>query len=404
MHRLVYLLFSLLAAPLAVAAPTSQGAPVAAVSPISDEALHQRAIVVDTHADSTGRIANDGVDFAKEQPDMHLDLPKLQRGGVDAQFFSIFVGPWEARPEQSYPAALKQFEAVHAMLRNNPRTIVWAKTAAEVRALAQRGLIAALFGVEGGHMLQPGTPEELIAHLDRFYELGARYMTLTWSIKSPLGGSASDDSDGQGLTPVGRQILDEMQRLGMMVDISHVSDPLFWDVIRYVRKPVLASHSSARALANVPRNMTDAMLKAVARNGGAVCVNYNPGFLDAEYAKAEQALSAAVFKRGLAPKLTWQTLKSECARLPKVPLARLVDHIDHIAKVAGVDHVCLGSDFDGITGTPAGLEDGSKLPALTRELRKRGYSPADIEKILGQNTLRVLAENERPLGKPGAAR
>lgn len=404
MRRLVYLLFSLLAAPLAVAAPPSPSSPSLPGAASSDEALHRQAIVVDTHADSTSRIANDGIDFAKEQPDMHLDLPKMQRGGVDAQFFSIFVGPWEAKPEQSYPAALKQFEAVHAMLQKNPKSIVWAKTAAEVRALAKRGLIAALFGVEGGHMLQPGTPPELIAHLGRFYELGARYMTLSWSIKSPLGGSSGDDSDGQGLTPVGRELLDEMQRLGMVVDISHVSDPLFWDVIRYVKKPVLASHSSARALANVPRNMTDAMLKAVARNGGAVCVNYNPGFLDAEYAKAEQTINTAVFKRGLAPKLTWQTIKSECARLPKVPLSRLIDHIDHIAKVAGVDHVCLGSDFDGITGTPAGLEDGSKLPALTRELRLRGYSPADIEKILGQNTLRVLAENEPAPARPGAAR
>ncbi|HRI51416.1 MAG TPA: membrane dipeptidase, partial [Pseudomonadota bacterium] len=176
-----------------------------------------------------------------------------------------------------------------------------------------------------------------------------------------------------------------------------------WYVYSYAQKPVLASHSSGRALANRPSNIPDAMLRAVARNGGAVCVNYNPGFLDAEYAKAEQAVTAAVLKRGLAPKATWQALQSECGRLPKVPLARLVDHIDHIAKVAGVDHVCLGSDFDGITGTPAGLEDGSKLPALTRELRQRGYSPADLEKILGQNTLRVLAENE-PATKPGAAR
>jgi membrane dipeptidase len=390
MHPLALLLFSLLAAPLPAA-------------PGSAEALHRQAIVVDTHADSTGRIAQDGIDFAKEQPDMHLDLPKMQRGGLDAQFFSIFVGPWEAKPEQSYPAALKQFAAVHNMLKNNPRTIAWAKTAAEVRALAQRGQIAALFGVEGGHMLQPGTTAELLAHLNRFYELGARYLTLTWSIKSPLGGSSGDDSDGQGLTPVGREILDEMQRLGMVVDISHVSDPLFWDVIRYVKKPVLASHSSARALANVPRNLTDAMLKAVARNGGAVCVNYNPGFLDADYGKAEQALTAAVLKRGLEPRVAWQTLKSECARLPKVPLSKLIDHIDHIAKVAGIDHVCLGSDFDGITGTPAGLEDGSKLPAITAELRKRGYSPADVEKILGENTLRVLAANEPAVARPTGA-
>src|SRR5207244_3804869 len=172
-----------------------------------------------------------------------------------------------------------------------------------------------------------------LAHLRRFHELGARYMTLTWSIASPVGGSSGDDSDGQGLTDAGRAIIDEMHRLGMVVDLSHVSDPLFWDAIRYARRPVIASHSSARALANVPRNMTDAMLKAVARNGGAVCVNFGSG--------------------------------------------------------------CLGSDFDGVGGTPAGLEDASKLPAVTVELRKRGYTPDEVEKILGGNTLRVLEANER---------
>ena len=369
-------------------------------SPLSDAALHRRAVVIDTHADTTGRIVKDGVDLAKEQPDMHLDLPKMRRGGLDAQFFSIFVGPWEAKPQESYPAALKQFEAVHAMIRKNPKEIAWAKNAADIRKNKQRGILSALFGVEGGHMLQSGEPAELVAHLRRFYELGARYLTLTWSIPSPIGGSSGDATDGEGLTPVGRTLLDEMQRLGMVVDISHVSDPLFWDVIRYVKRPVLASHSSARALTNVPRNMSDAMLKAVARNGGAVCVNYNPGFLDETYAKAEQALSAAVGRRGLSAEAAWLVVKKESAQLPKVPLARLIDHIDHIAKVAGVDHVCLGSDFDGITATPAGMEDASKLPALTSELRKRGYGPAEVEKILGGNTLRVLEENEQGAAKP----
>ncbi len=363
-----------------------------------DEELHRRALVIDTHADTTGRITDDGLDIAKEQPGMHVDLPKLQRGGVDAQFFSIFIGPWHCKPDQYYSEALKQFDAMHAMIRKNSGVIAWAKTAAEIRANQQRGVLSALFGVEGGHMLLPATPAQLRAHLDRFYELGARYMTLTWSIASPIGGSSGDDSDGQGLTDTGRVLIDEMQRLGMMVDISHVSDPLFWDVIRYVKRPVLASHSSARALANVPRNLSDAMLKAVARNGGAVCVNYNPSFLDENFAKAERAIEDRVGKLGLSANAGWQAVRQEVSHLPPVPLSKLVDHIDHMVKVAGVDHVCLGSDFDGITAAPAGLDNAGKLPALTKELRRRRYSPADIEKILGGNTLRVLEANEPPPG------
>ena len=368
--------------------------PVATAVAVSDGELHQRAIVVDTHSDCTQRMAYGGVDLAQPQPDMQVDLPKLKAGGVDAQFFSIFVGPWQSKPEGYYAEALKQFDAVQALIRANPDTIALARTAADVRANAARGVISALFGVEGAHALLPGGRSDLLAHLRRFHELGARYMTLTWSIASPVGGSSGDDSDGQGLTDVGRAILDEMQRLGIVIDLSHVSDPLFWDAIRYAHRPVLASHSSARALTNVPRNMTDAMLKAVARNGGAVCVNFGSEFLDEQFFAAEEAIRARVRGLGLGPRDAWRTVREETARLPPVPLARLIDHIDHIARVAGVDHVCLGSDFDGVAATPAGLEDASKMPAITVELRKRGYSPDEVEKILGGNTLRVLAANE----------
>jgi len=325
---------------------------------------------------------------------MHVDLPKMRAGGLDAEFFSIFVGPWRTGPDGYYAEALRQFDAVHAMIRAHPEAIAEARTAADVRANAARGRVSALFGVEGGHALLPGNADEMLAHLRTFHARGARYMTLTWSIASPLGGSSGDGSDGQGLTDVGRQIVDEMERLGVVVDVSHVSDPLFWDVIRHVRKPVIASHSSARQLANVPRNMSDAMLRAVARNGGAVCVNFGPAFLDADAFAREQAIWARVGARKLPPKDAWEAVREEVSRLPPVPLARLVDHIDHIAKVAGIDHVCLGSDFDGIPSTPAGLEDASKLPALTAELVRRGHAAADVEKILGGNVLRVLTANE----------
>ncbi len=378
----------------AVACLLAAGCPSRTATAVSDAELHRRAIVVDTHSDCTQRITYDGVDFSRSQPDMHVDLPKMRAGGLDAEFFSIFVAPWRTKPEGYYAEALAQFDAVHAMIRAHPGAIAWAKTAADVRANARRNVVSALFGVEGGHALLPGDEREMLEHLRTFYARGARYMTLTWSIASPVGGSSGDASDGQGLTDVGRRIVDEMQRLGMMVDVSHVSDPLFWDVIRYVQKSVLASHSSARQLANVPRNMTDPMLRAVSGNGGAVCVNFGPAFLDQDFAAGEQAAFAHVRTLGLPPKESWQAVREEVSRLPPVPLARLVDHIDHIAKVAGVDHVCLGSDFDGIPATPVGLEDAAKLPALTAELRRRGYAPADVEKILGGNVLRVLAANE----------
>src|SRR2546426_1385972 len=296
-------------------------------SSVSDRKVHDRAIVIDAHSDCTQRITYDGIDFAREQPDMHVDLPKMKAGGLDAQFFSIFVGPWQAKPDAFYTEALRQFDAVHEMIRTNAKTIAWARTAADVRRNARRGVISALFGVEGGHALLPGDREELLRHLRTFHERGARYMTLTWSIASPLGGSSGDDSDGQGLTDAGREIIDEMHRVGMIVDLSHVSDPLFWDAVRYARKPVLASHSSSRALANVPRNMTDAMLKAVARNGGAVCVNFGSGFLDDRFFAAEEAIRTRVRGLDLAPREQWRGVPGGTARPPPLPLPRPVGHI-----------------------------------------------------------------------------
>jgi membrane dipeptidase len=366
--------------------------------------LHRRAIVIDTHSDCTQRITYDRIDFAKSQPGMHVDLPKMRAGGLDAEFFSIFVPPWQTRREGYFAEALKQFDAVDAMIQANADTIAPARTAADIRANAERKRISALFGVEGGHALLPGNEQEMLEHLRTFHARGARYLTLTWSIASPIGGSSGDGSHDQGLTEVGRTIIDEMERLGVMVDVSHVSDALFWDVIRYARKPLIASHSSARALANVPRNMTDPMLQAVARNGGAVCVNFGPAFLDQDFFASEQAIWRRLRALALPPRDVWRTVRDEAARLPPVPLARLVDHIDHVAKVAGVDHVCLGSDFDGIPATPSGLEDVSKLPALTAELRGRGYGPGELEKILGGNVLRVLAANEPAAPPSGGGR
>jgi len=263
-----------------------------------------------------------------------------------------------------------------------------------VRANAAAGILSALIGVEGGHVLGPGDPATQLDRLRALADRGARYMTLTWSNGNDIGGSSGDDSDARGLSSFGRDVIVQMNRLGVIVDISHVSDPTFWDAIRATRKPVLASHSSSRALTNVPRNMTDAMLRAVAQNGGAACVNFGASFLDEAFHERESAIWA---KPRPADRLAaWRQVRADGARLtPRVPLSRLIDHIEHMVKVAGVDHVCLGSDFDGMPALPVGVENVGKLPAITAALRARGMSPEDVEKILGGNVLRVMEANER---------
>ena len=282
---------------------------------------------------------------------------------------------------------------------DNPKRLRVARTAADVRANAKAGVMSALYGLEGGHALLPGDHAAQLDHLRALAQRGVRYMTLTWINGNDIGGSCGDASDIRGLTPFGAEMVKEMNTLGVVVDVSHVSDATFWDAIRATTKPVLATHSSARALTNIPRNMIDAMLKAVAANGGAVCVNFGSAFLDDAFHKAEEAVWAK--KRTGPPWEQWREIRADARALePKVPLARLLDHIQHVAKVAGVEHTCLGSDFDGVPVTPVGVEDVSKLPAITAGLRARGFSPADVEKILGGNVLRVLEANE---ARPGTA-
>ncbi len=364
--------------------------PAAAVPPPGSPG--ERPVMVDTHADTTQRIVYQGASFLDGIPGAHLDLPKMRAGGLDAQFFSIFVLPKRTAPPAFFSEAMRQISAIEALAAGSRGRLALARTAREVRANAARGVPTALLGVEGGHSLGAGTEAEQLDHLRQLAAHGVRYMTLTWTNSNSIGGSSGDDGDGRGLTDFGRRVLDEMQRLGILIDLSHVSDPLFWDAIRYAKKPVLLSHSSSRALANVPRNVTDAMLRAVARNDGAVCVNYNPAFLDADYARNQGPLWAAA--RDLPPDEGWRRVQEASARLAPVPLARLADHIMHVVEVAGVDHVCLGSDFDGVPALPAGLDDASHLPALTAELRRRGVGPEDLRKILGANTLRVMEANE----------
>jgi len=367
-----------------------------------DLELHHRAVVVDTHSDVTQAITYEGYDFAQRHDFLNEDLPRAREGGLDAQFFSIWINPESIKAESWYAESLHQVEAVQAMARKNAGAVALARTAAEVRANADRGVFSVLLGLEGGHSLLPGSEEEQLEHLRHFAQLGVRYMTLTWSISNPIGGASTDAGERVGLTPFGRRALEEMDRLGIVVDISHVSDPLFWDAIRAVKKPVFASHSSVRALANVPRNMTDSMIKAVGANGGAVCVNFFSGFLDEAHYQA--LLEYLPQTKSMTVDQSQRFLRTKS--LPPVSLARIADHIDHVVKVAGADHACLGSDFDGIPTIPTGMEDASKLPWLTAELRRRGYTKDQLEKILGGNVLRVLEANERGVAagsQPGAA-
>jgi membrane dipeptidase len=360
------------------------------------EQMHRRAVVVDAHDDITEAIVYDGYDFAaRHDSATDTDLPRMREGGLDAEIFAIWINPNRV-PRERWTAEAEH-ELVVARERLTAAGLSPARTARDVRENAAQGVTSALFGLEGGYMLGEGTADEMLARLRRFAELGVRYLTLTHSMRSPLGGSSGDESDTEGLTDFGRRAIEEMQRLGVVVDLSHVSDPLFWDAIRAARKPVLASHSSARALANVPRNMTDAMLKAVARNGGAVCVNFFPGFIDQRAFEDLKRAQAELEREGLKPdRMSIVEQRRALARkeMRSVDVGAVADHVQHIVKVAGIDHVCLGSDYDGIPTTPRGLDDVSKLPALTAELLRRGMSEADVDKVLGANLLRVLEANE----------
>lgn len=363
------------------------------VPPQDPAAWHRQAIVIDTHADTTQAMAYGGADLARPQPELQLDLARAAAGGLDAQFFSIFVFPGRSKPEQFFAEATRQIDAIEALARANPERFRIARTADEVRANAAAGVMSGLLGVEGGHALLPGDSKGQLEHLRALAARGVRYLTLTWVNSNDLGGSSGDQGDIRGLTPFGTDLIKEMNRLGIVVDVSHVSDATFWDAVRASSKPVLASHSSARALTNIPRNMTDAMLKAVAAQGGAVCVNFGSGFLDEAFHQKEGPLFAKPHDGDLNE--AWRQIRAGGAALrPQVSLDRLVDHIVHVARVAGVAHTCLGSDFDGVPATPVGMEDVGKLPGLTAALHARGLSWPDIEKILGGNVLRVLQANE----------
>ena len=366
------------------------GAPVAAAQLAPPESkLHFDAVVVDAHCDVTEAMFYDGYDLLVRHPDRQVDLPRLREGGIDAEFFSVFVHPESVDLTRFFAVAMQQIELLQKTARRSGGRLRMARNADEVRENAASGVTSMLIGVEGGHMLLPGSEDEQLAHLKTFADRGVRYLTLAWSSSSPIGGATAEGAR-TGLSPFGKRVLAEMERLGVVADLSHGSDALFWDVIREARKPILLSHSAARALSDHPRNASDEMLRAVARNGGAVCVDFSRTFLDDRFRRATQALLQQTKGMRRAAKVDLYRRQP----LPEVPLSALVAHLEHVARVAGSDHVCLGSDFDDAPMMPVGLEDASRLPALTAALRDRGWPEERLRKLLGENLLRVLAASE----------
>ncbi|HMC33310.1 MAG: hypothetical protein AUG04_11300 [Deltaproteobacteria bacterium 13_1_20CM_2_69_21] len=354
-----------------------------------DRRLHLDAVVVDAHCDIAQAMFYEGYDLLSRHTTHHVDLPRLQEGGVDAEVFAIAVHPESVDLTQFFPTAMRQIDLLQQVARKSGGALQIARNADEVPDNADKGATSMLLAVEGGHLLLPGTEEEQLAHLKAFADRGVRSLTLAWSSSSPIGGSTAEDAK-TGLTPFGKRVLSEMERLGIVADLSHGSDALFWDVIAAATRPILLTHSAARALSNHPRNASDEMLQAVARNGGAVCVDFSRTFLDDRFRRATQALLQKT--KGMLASEKMELYRRE--NLPEVRLDTLVDHIEHVARVAGNDHVCLGSDFDDAPMMPVGLEDASKYPAITAALRARGWTPRNIRKVLGENLLRVLAASE----------
>jgi membrane dipeptidase len=366
-------------------------------------AIHYRAIAVDMHADTVQRVLDEHVDLQQELKDGHLDAVRAKAGGLDAQFFSIWVEPqlFGETGERAVKRADDQIAAVRALAEKHPETWQLATTAAAVRRAAGDGKIAALLGLEGGYAI-----DEKLENVERYYKLGVRYMSPAWSVSTSWAGSSGDEvGAARGLNDFGRNVVREMNRLGMMVDVSHVSDKTFWDIVDTSTKPVVATHSACRAIADVPRNLTDDMIRALAKTGGVVNVIFypehiEPGWtqkkkqLDAEIAPLVQQASANEPGDAVHKKLARDRVRAEqyAKRLPPVTVARIVDHIDHIVKLVGIDHVGIGSDFDGVQATAVDLSTVADLPNLTKELLKRGYSESDVDKILGGNMLRVMEE------------
>ncbi len=344
---------------------------------------------------------NDDYDLSGSPPAPYrTSIERMKKGGMTAEFFSLYIKPWYVTHGGAARRTLDMIDSVYRAVERHPNDLMFATTAADIRRAKAQNKIACLMGIEGGHAIENSLPT-----LREFYRLGVRYMTLTWNNTNDWADAARGEKKHNGLTDFGKDVVREMNRLGMLVDVSHVSDKTMSDALDVSRAPIFASHSSARALSNVPRNIPDDLLKRIAKNGGVVQVNFYSVFVDAATVSPQSDERARRLKtqqdalnekyKDDPERLSEEGDRLEGANpLPPLPISKLIDHIDHIVKVAGIDHVGLGADFDGANDFPEGARDVSMLPNITYELLKRGYSEQDIRKILGENFLRLFAQAE----------
>jgi membrane dipeptidase len=365
--------------------------------------IHKKAVLIDTHNDFPSASIEKKVSFDDDLlGKTHSDLNRMKTGGVDVQIFSIFCGPEQQQP---YAYANRQIDSVYEWARRAPGRMVLVRTPAELKKAVREKRLAAMLGVEGGHMI-----EDKIENLDNLYARGARYLTLTWNNSTSWATSAADETTKKdslpykGLTDLGIKIVERMNELGMLIDVSHNGEQTFWDVIKYTKKPIIASHSSVWNLCPHRRNLKDDQIKAIAKNGGVIHVNFYAGFIDSTYDRKSQLLREkhkpeidALIANGTQPDyarfMIMEKYKNETDAI-RPPLSMLIDHIDYIVRLVGVDHVGLGSDFDGIEAGPQELNGVQDFPLVTKALLERGYSKKDIKKILGGNFLRVFKANQ----------
>jgi membrane dipeptidase len=368
-------------------------------------------VTVDTHEDTPQRFLDENYDVGSADPrdTDFISLDKARAGHLDAIFFSIWTDPAKYK-DHFAKRTLDLIDSVYSQVERHPDRMMMCFSVEDIHRAHEQGKLATLLGIEGGHSI-----ENDLGALRDFYRLGARYMTLTWNNTDDWADSSGDAENSEvvrhnGLTEFGREVVREMNRLGMMVDVSHVSDKTFWDVLAVTKAPIIASHSSSRALVDIPRNLSDEMLRAVARNGGVVNVAFASSFIDNEfnrqaYPQHQRMLAAAEEynasrRAALLPVSPEDTQRFEVEwlgknKIPRPPLKSLIDHIDHIARVAGIDHVGLGSDSDGIAFLPADMDSSADLPKIRQALLNRNYSPDDVNKMMGGNMLRVFLAVER---------
>jgi membrane dipeptidase len=372
----------------------------------SYQKIHKDATVIDTHNDFISTSIEKKVSFDQSlKGTTHSDLKRMKEGGLDIQIFSIFCDENYGKGT-AFAFANREMDSMYAIIQRNPTNTMLVKSPNDLATAVKKGMLGCMMGVEGGHMM-----EDRLDYLDSLYKRGARYMTLTWNNSTDWASSAADEraknnlGHPYGLNAFGEKVVERMNELGMIVDISHVGEKTFYDAVRVSKKPVIASHSCAYSLCPVPRNMTDDQIKALGKNGGVIHLNFNSGFVDSSF----PAKNRAFIQRH-------QTEKDSLLKLnpsdffanmrinekykneiddARPTLAQLLDHLDHIVKLIGVDHVGLGSDFDGINSTPRELNDVADMPLITKALIARGYSKKDIKKILGENFIRVFKENQQ---------